>query len=104
MKVSYQRFWNTDGTCYKQTITTTMDEDTLTHLNKKLADIKSQLRYGDMLGGHCVVPENIKWLDYGRNFLTITEFVVLKRIFEWEENKRVLDGRNTIFRIKFEEL
>lgn len=103
-KVNYNKTWDKDGTCYKQTITSKMDEDTLAHVNKKLSDIKQQLKYGQLVDGHCMVPENIKSLDYGDNYLTITEFVVLKRLFGWDENKRVLDGRNTIFRIKFEEL
>lgn len=104
MKVSYTKQWDNEGTCYKQTIICNMDEDTLAHVNKKLHEIKSSLKYGQLVEGHCVVPENIKSLDYGKNYLTITEFVVLKKLFGWDENQRVLDGRNTIFNIKFEEL
>ena len=104
MKVSYQKEWNEQGTCYRQTISVYMTEDDLIHLNKKLADVRAILRYGETLDGHCVDPSNIKWLDFGKNYLTITEFVVLKQIFGWENEKRVLEGRNTIFKIIYEEL
>ena len=100
MKVCYEKFWN-EGTCYSQIITVTMDEDDIIHMNRKLYDIKNSLKYGQVVDGHCMVPENIKWLDYGYNFLTITEFVILKRLFGWDENPRVMDGRNTMFRIKW---
>ena len=100
MKVSYLKFWDEDGTTYTQTIRVSMDEANLKHLNNKLYEIRTQLKYGQLIDGHEVVPENIKWLDYGKNYLTITEFVVLKRLFGWDKEKRVLDGRNTILLIE----
>lgn len=104
MKVSYLKEWDKDGTTYAQTIRIKMDEDSLIHLNKKLADIRAELKYHQLVDGHEVVPENIKWLDYGKNHLTITEFVVLKRLFGWDMEKRVLDGRNTILLLEYEPL
>lgn len=100
MKVSYNKHWDKDGTCYRQVITITMDDDDIIHLNRKLYNIKNQLTYGQVLDGHCVIPDNIKWLDYGFNYLTITEFTVLKQLFGWDEEPRVLVGRNTILNIK----
>ncbi len=95
MKVNYNKRWDKNGTCYSQTITIAMDEDELIKLDSRLGDIRNELKRDQMIDGHCVEPDNIKWLDFGCNYLTITEFVVLKNVFGWDENPRVLDDRNT---------
>lgn len=104
MKVNYLKNWDNKGNCYRQTVTVDMDSFALQYLNNKVSEFKSQLRYGDVLDGHCVVPENLIKLQFGVNYLSLTQFVVLKRIFGWDKEKRVLCDRNTILKINKREL
>lgn len=101
--VSYQKTWDKDGTCYKQTIRVKMSPDELSDLNDTLSDIANELNAGGgIYAGRAVTqPQNLKKsLFFGDNYLTVSQFVVLSKLYDWDLEKRILDGRNTILRIE----
>lgn len=101
--VSYQKTWDKDGTCYTQTIRVKMSPDELSDLNDTLSDIANELNAGgDVYAGLSVTqPQNLKKsLFFGDNYLTVSQFVVLSKLYDWDLEKRILEGRNTILRIE----
>ena len=102
-KVSYQKDWSADGTCYRQTIRVKMTDADLSALNDNLSDIADGLRQGgDIYNGRFIsFPNYLKEeLVFGKNYLKVSQFYALSSIYDWNLEKRILDGRNTIFIIE----
>lgn len=90
-KVSYNKDWNTDGTCFNQMITINISNNVLADINKAISDFKSK-------SNDFFVHRYFKPLCVGKNYISLSFRDYLVRTF-LESNNRILD-RNTIINIK----
>ena len=91
-KVSYNKDWNTDGTCYNQMITIFIsNQNVLDDINAIISDIKSK-------SNDFFVHRYFKPLCVGKNYISLSFRDFLVRTF-LEADNRILD-RNTIINIK----
>lgn len=94
--VSYQKEFGEEGTVYRQTLRIKTNLATWYIINEWLKNYASKIKYGETIKGHVMIPENIKPIEIGKNYLKITEFVALDVLLGLSEKKRVKTDRNTI--------
>lgn len=101
MKVSYHKQFDKEGCVYRQTISFKMSDLTLTWLNKKLNELSYRIKIGEVIDGHAMFPHNLRQtITYGKNYLTITQFVAISNLLNFKKSKRIKQDRNTIFYVK----
>lgn len=99
--VNYQKDWNTDGTCFTQTVNIPVTKTELDEMNEKIRSILSKIKRKKSI----TIEEfrtyaYLKECNEGKNYTSITTFRFIYDYFKLSEYNRVKTDRNTIVNFK----